>query len=145
MTKFKLFIEFYGICAFDDATDRVLKGHFFSSPELTIEMCLSACREQEFRYSGLQWGIECYCGNEPVNGFELAWPNKCSDKCAGNFNQVCGGSFAITVYSTPRINLDGLCIFDYPSPLGVLDRLSISDPKKTTANQCKNFCKGLLL
>jgi len=40
---------------------------------MTVEMCLSTCRDKEFRYSGIQWQIECYCGNEPVKGFEWAW------------------------------------------------------------------------
>ena len=111
---------------------------------MTIEMCLSTCREKGFRYSGLQWRIECYCGNEPLNGFEFAWLNKCSHRCGGNSNQVCGGSYVMSVYSTPQINPDGLCIFDYPSPRGVLDGFSITDKTKTTVGQCRNICKGLL-
>ena len=77
------------MCVFDDLHDRVLDGFTFSDPKMTVQMCLSTCREQGFSYSGLEWQIECYCGNEPANGFEWAWPNKCDDRCAGNLNQVC--------------------------------------------------------
>ena len=137
-----IFVGFYGTCVFDDAKDRVLKEYFFSSKDMTIDMCLSACRSKGFRYSGLQWSIECYCGEEPVNGFEFAWLGKCSHRCAGNSNQICGGSYAMSVYSTPQFHLDGLCIFDYPSPRGVLGGLSITDKKNTTFYQCKDICKG---
>ena len=90
----------YGDCVFDNPNNRVLKGHFFTSGEMTVEMCLTTCREKGFRYSGLQWKIECYCGNEPANGFEWAWLNKCDQKCAGDSNQICGGSNALSVFST---------------------------------------------
>ena len=70
---------------------------------MTVELCLATCREKGFAYSGLQWQIECYCGDEPANGFEWAWMNKCNRKCAGNSNQICGGSNAMSVYSTEGV------------------------------------------
>ena len=90
----------YGACVFDDPNDRVLKGHFFTSQELTIEMCLGVCRDKGFRYSGLQREIECHCGNEPFHRFQWASFGECNNKCAGNVNQVCGGSHAMSVYTT---------------------------------------------
>ena len=94
------FIELYGVCVFDDPNDRVLTGYHFSDPEMTVEMCLSTCRDNGFPYSGLQWQIECYCGDEPANGFQWAWPDKCEDRCAGNPFQICGGSDALSVYTS---------------------------------------------
>ena len=67
---------------------------------MTVEMCLSTCGGKGFDYSGLQWQIECHCGNEPAQGFQWAWFDKCNNKCAGNSNQVCGGSHAMSVYTT---------------------------------------------
>ena len=96
----KIYIELYGDCVFDDPNNRFLKGYFFTSPEMTVEMCLATCREKGFRYSGLQWNIECYCGDEPNHGFEWAWLDKCDTKCAGDSNQICGGTGAMSVYST---------------------------------------------
>ena len=90
----------YGVCVFDDPNDRVLKEYFFTSSELTIEMCIGVCRDKGFRYSGLQRENECYCGNEPLHGFQWAWFGECNEKCAGNSNQVCGGSQTMSVYTT---------------------------------------------
>ena len=87
------------MCVFDDANDRVLKGHYFSRLDMTIEMCLTTCREKGFRYSGLEWQIECYCGDEPVQGFKWTWLNKCNERCPGNSNQICGGSNVMSVYT----------------------------------------------
>ena len=93
------FLELYGDCVVDDVKNRVLKGHILSSVEMTVEMCISTCREKGFDYAGLQWSIECYCGNEPDQGFEWAWLDKCDNNCAGDSRQVCGGSSAMSVYS----------------------------------------------
>ena len=98
--KLTLSIDFYGVCVFDDPNDRVLDGHYFSSQEMTIEMCLATCRQKGFLFSGLEWQIECYCGNQPTKGFKWAWSNKCNERCSGNSNQVCGGSHALSVYTS---------------------------------------------
>ena len=66
---------------------------------MTVEMCLSACRQQGLKYAGLEWQIECHCGEKPKQGFEWAWSDKCDDKCAGDSNQICGGSLAMSVYT----------------------------------------------
>ena len=66
---------------------------------MTIEMCLTTCRDKGFQFSGLEWQIECYCGDEPVGGFEMAWLSKCNERCAGNSNQICGGLHALSVYT----------------------------------------------
>ena len=107
-------------------------------------MCLHTCREKEFRFSGIQRQTECYCGNEPVDGFTLAWWDKCDRRCAGNSNQICGGSNAMTVYSTPGLYLDGLCIYDYPAPKCVLCERSKTGLNHLTLKECRNICKGLL-
>ena len=139
-----IFEEFYGVCVFDHADDHVLNGHYFSSNVMTVEMCLSTCRKKGFRFSGVQWQIECYCGNEPAEGFKLAWFDKCDERCAGNSNQICGGSNALSVYSTPGLYLNGLCIYDYPSPNRVLSDLSKTGLKNLTFGVCKDICKGIL-
>ena len=109
---------------------------------MTIGMCLSTCRDLGYRFSGLQWQIECYCGNNPVKGFQWAWPDKCNEKCAGNSNQICGGSNAMSLYSTPNKNLNGLCVYNFPSPNNVLNEISISNPKNMTIENCRRTCQG---
>ena len=111
---------------------------------MTVELCLRVCGQKGYQYAGLQWQIECFCGNEPAYGFIWAWLDKCSDRCAGNANQICGGSHAMSVYSTLPFNLNGLCIYDYPSPRRVLDDLSITGQKNVTVESCKTICKGVL-
>ena len=109
---------------------------------MTVEMCISTCRKKGYSYSGLQWEVECYCGNEPKNGFEWAWPGKCDARCAGNARQICGGSYAMSVYSNPRTHIYDLCIYDFPSPYRVLDDFSITNIKNMTVQSCQRICQG---
>lgn len=135
-------LDLLGVCVFDNKNDRVLSGHYFASEKMTVELCLSTCRQKGFRYSGLQWQIECFCGNEP-NQFVWAWPNKCNDRCAGNSYQICGGSSSLSVYSTPRTNFDGLCIYNYPSPRQILNDKRIAGYNNMTIDYCRTICEGI--
>ena len=109
---------------------------------MTVEMCLSTCRSKGYIYSGLQWQIECYCGNEPTKPFEWAWPDKCSYRCAGNSNQICGGSTAMSLYSN-SMKIDGTCIYDFPLPYRVLSGYSSTGHKNMTKENCKEICEGM--
>ena len=88
-------IDLYGVCVFDDSNDRVLTGYSFTDSKMTVQMCLSTCHNRGFFYAGLQWQIECHCGNMPTGKFEWAWSDKCDDRCAGNSNQVCHITYAL--------------------------------------------------
>ena len=89
------YLEYFGVCTTDDKNDRILSEYFEENENMTIEMCLSICRERGYPFSGLEWSCECHCGYEPEDGFEWAWSSKCDDRCSGDSNQVCGGSSAL--------------------------------------------------
>ena len=72
--------------------------------EMTVEFCIATCTEKGFDFAGLEWGIECHCGNEPSVGFDLAWFGKCDESCAGDKKQICGGSGAMSVFLTEGVH-----------------------------------------
>ena len=108
---------------------------------MTIQKCLHICRRKGFQFSGLQWQIECYCGNLPTDGFEWAWPEKCDERCAGDSNQMCGGSMAMNLYNTPRNILCGLCVYDDPEKR-VFGGPSIIGQNDMTIEKCNHFCSN---
>ena len=132
----------YGVCSFDDKQDRILSEYFEASDDMTIEKCLSICRSKGYPYSGLEWSCECHCGHGPENGFEWAWSSKCDDRCAGDSNQVCGGSNAMSLWTTPPKNPSGLCINDYPENQRVLNDFSITGLQNMTIEYCCSICEG---
>ena len=126
---------------FDDGNDRVLDGYHEASMDMTVQKCLKICKTRGFEFSGLQWQIECYCGNVQSNQFKFAWPERCDDRCAGDSNQICGGSMALSLYNTPDEDPKGLCVFDHPVRR-VLDGKSVTGLKDLTMEKCSDFCSN---
>ena len=108
---------------------------------MTIEMCLSTCREKEFPFAGLELRTDCYCGNEPAQGFKWARLDKCDQRCAGNSKQICGGSQAMSLYSTPKIE-NGLCVYEFPSSKRVQSDSSVTGRSNMNSHKCKKICQG---
>ena len=109
--------------------------------DMTVQKCLKICRKRGFQFSGLQWQIECYCGNVPSKEFQWAWPERCDDRCAGDSNQICGGSMAMSLYNTPERDPKGLCVYDHPEKR-VLDGKSATGLNDLTIEKCSNFCSS---
>ena len=56
--------------------------------------------------------------------------------------QICGGSHAMSVYSTP-VKIDGECVYDFPAPYRVLADRSLSGHSNMTIEYCADFCSGM--
>ncbi|KAB5558603.1 WSC domain-containing protein [Coniochaeta sp. 2T2.1] len=81
---------------------------------MTVEGCMAECKGNGFRYAGLEYYGECYCGNS-VNGPSVD-ESKCNYPCTGNKSEVCGGSNIISVYQDTTFNpIDETIISDYVS------------------------------
>lgn len=49
-----------------------------------------------YKYAGLEYGAECYCGNQlPVN---IAKQEECNNECKGEKGTICGGINRLSVY-----------------------------------------------
>ena len=137
----KDYLAFFGVCVIDDKRKRLLQGHFEANSLMTIQMCLAICRSRDFKYAGLEWQIECYCGNELQSLLKRSWPEKCNDHCAGDFNQVCGGSQALSLWTVPLKSLDGICVFN--SPINeVLGQYQEKGHQNLTIAKCRSICQG---
>ncbi|KAG4437093.1 hypothetical protein IFR05_007427 [Cadophora sp. M221] len=67
---------------------------------LTVASCINACSNAGFVLSGVEFGGECYCGNQfsyqskpASNGFK-----GCNVPCNGNATELCGGGDYLDVY-----------------------------------------------
>ena len=83
---------------FEDYPKRVLNGfEKLFDKEMTREKCNKLC--QGFAYAGVQYSEDCFCGNKRPT--ETA--TNCNMKCAGDQNQICGGVWAMNVFSTSTV------------------------------------------
>ena len=93
------FLELTGEC-FKDVPQRYLNGASHTAEYgMTVEKCKELCLDGGFAYAGVQYARQCFCGDtaptEPATN--------CNMKCHGNKDQICGGSWAMNVYSTSTL------------------------------------------
>jgi len=61
----------------------------------TIESCVALCANKGLKYAGAQFGGQCFCGNQYG---KYGQSNACDAKCSGNPNEICGGTYANSIY-----------------------------------------------
>lgn len=64
---------------------------------MTVAQCASYCHDRNFRIAGVEFGIECFCGQELLNP-EFARRGGCDKACGGDSTLACGGEGRIQVY-----------------------------------------------
>ena len=85
-----------GTC-YEDNASRLLPVYIGEFPNNEKSVCIVACKG--YRYAGVQYARECFCGNDKPNRALLrVGPNECSMICPGNTEQICGGTFRMNVY-----------------------------------------------
>jgi hypothetical protein len=65
---------------------------------MTIEKCIQYCYIKSFRYAGVQFGYQCFCGNNEARKFGIMPETDCNQACDGNFYQICGASNRNSIY-----------------------------------------------
>ena len=66
----------------------------------TIKSCKKACFKKGYKYAGLQYSKECYCGNN-VPKKVASQQSECNMDCSGDKSQMCGGGNRMNVYKNP--------------------------------------------
>lgn len=52
-------------CLLDPNTNgRSLQGAMFTDPGMTEEKCVKYCLGHEYRYAGMEYADQCFCGSE---------------------------------------------------------------------------------
>ena len=66
-------------------------------------MCLiRRCKEADegYAFAGVQWGRECFCGNEAPPEETIVDQGECDWPCSGDQDLVCGALWRMNVYET---------------------------------------------
>ncbi|EWC43779.1 hypothetical protein DRE_07344 [Drechslerella stenobrocha 248] len=99
------FTDFVSLGCYNDPNGKTLRFNpQVNGPDMTIEKCWSACKNNGFRYAGLEYYTRCVCGSYIA---DTQWTETgiagqgCSYACAGNKAQICGGKNVISVYVDP--------------------------------------------
>ncbi|KAK4032780.1 WSC domain-containing protein [Parachaetomium inaequale] len=82
---------------FTDGTSRALSGDSKADDAMTVDMCASYC--SSYQYFGVEYGRECYCGNDRHVSSVAAPDADCSFPCAGDATEMCGAGVRLDVYT----------------------------------------------
>lgn len=84
------------LSCYTDSPTRTLNSKSFADNAMTVEMCGSYCAG--YKYFGVEYSRECYCGNSLAAGSSTAPEGDCSFFCSGNSKEFCGGGFRLSLY-----------------------------------------------
>ncbi|KAH8789407.1 WSC domain-containing protein [Hyaloscypha sp. PMI_1271] len=88
-------------CWAEPSNVRALTTVFYASDSMTLEYCAGYCAGV-YKYWGVEYGRECYCGNTLSPGSLGAPAPECNSPCAANSSETCGGSSRLSLYSATR-------------------------------------------
>lgn len=94
------------IGCFRDAGSRDLPTRVAHGKGITVYRCFSLCKGRKFRFSGVQHGTECWCGNH-YGRYGRRDKRECRTQCSGDKTRYCGGAWRNDIFATgiePRVS-----------------------------------------
>ncbi|XP_046857607.1 uncharacterized protein LOC124451009 [Xenia sp. Carnegie-2017] len=89
--------EAYQGCFKDQKPNRDMKKHF-AKFEMTPEWCVHTCKEDGYRFAGVQYSYLCFCGNK-FGKYGRVSDTECRSRCYGDKNRFCGSFWHNSIYS----------------------------------------------
>jgi WSC domain len=82
--------------------------------DLTPAKCMTACASNGYKFAGVEYSSECYCGNEIDNlqGFASDGEAQCNMPCSGDSSLKCGGPARVNIYTDPTAWSSSGCYTD---------------------------------
>ncbi|XP_050723662.1 xylosyltransferase oxt-like [Eriocheir sinensis] len=87
-------------CFMDSRENRILRGHAGQLRRNTPNLCCDICFQRGYMYAGVEYGKECFCGNEDLPLQMKASDNMCGMACSGDAKFKCGDYLYISIYQT---------------------------------------------
>ncbi len=71
--------------------------------ENTQATCVTTCVAMGYNVAGVEYGVQCFCGDYLYNGAVQAPAGDCNARCPGNNPEACGGGNRINVFSSVEL------------------------------------------
>ena len=89
-----------GECIKDSRFNRVLRNEFVRNyHDMSVTFCRNFCDQYQRKYSGVEFGSECWCGDKPFYIAKVK-RDECNYECPGKSNQQCGAANRMNIYLT---------------------------------------------
>lgn len=108
-------------CFQDEKKQRLLSGHLFKQANNTPERCTNLCLQSGYPLAGLQYGMECFCGDTYPSAKLILSQADCDIPCSGDESIRCGGYYKMDIYHTglsklPRPQPDSMTVLNSTEP-----------------------------
>ncbi|KAG5915648.1 hypothetical protein E4U42_007958 [Claviceps africana] len=80
---------------------RALSQGFTVSDKMSNEACAVFCKN--YKYFGIEYGSECYCGSYLAGSSKKAPLEECNMACSGDGYEYCGASSRLELYENPNV------------------------------------------
>ena len=114
---------------------RDLSGLFSHGPRGSVTSCKMYCRD--YFYFGLQFGNECYCGNE-FGSHGRAPEEECNKPCLKDSRQMCGGTLRNSVYRVKNYRANFVGCFETPADIQPLPATSVVPGIDACGRECSD-------
>ncbi|KIY03560.1 uncharacterized protein Z520_00251 [Fonsecaea multimorphosa CBS 102226] len=146
------FPAIYVGCAAELPNGRLLSVASTTSSTMTISSCISFCSAQNLPIAGVEYSRECYCGYN-LSPSTAVNATGCSMACAGNAQQMCGGSSRLSIYNNTALSPPGAkasignytyqgCFTDPSSLQRTLQGYSTTNATSMTQEFCISTCQS---
>ncbi|KAL8662353.1 MAG: hypothetical protein Q9202_004811 [Teloschistes flavicans] len=86
-------------CYTEATQGRALTGTAYYNDQMTVEKCAAACGA--YTWFGVEYGRECYCGNNLNAGSFSTAISECNFACPGDSMETCGAGNRLNMYQRP--------------------------------------------
>lgn len=139
-------VSWNGNCVRDSSNPRLLPflpGNEKQFPSLTPAKCIKACNDQNYNFAGVQYGNECWCGDDAPPEDKIVDTEECNQSCEGDSAKKCGGFWRMNVYRIGNpCQLDDTYLKGIPIEGGEVEDIpSWSECNKLCVNhpECESF------
>ncbi|XP_076084967.1 uncharacterized protein LOC143055698 isoform X1 [Mytilus galloprovincialis] len=108
VTVLQVVVESGYIGCYQDDSTRILPKAVLKDKGMTVQKCQQFCGKKGFKFAGVEYGYECFCGNV-LRKCRKRKECDCKTPCSGNKRQTCGGPWRISIYTGKPSNCKGKC------------------------------------
>jgi hypothetical protein len=144
-------------CWSDDPQTRALHDDGGGSDGQTVEDCIATCEDGGFALAGVEFGLQCFCGNAVLyNHLQIA-DSDCTLGCAGDPHELCGDLGAMNLYQfantpftfgqavIPQTYLDWTylaCTQEDPTGRALPTSIDFASLEDVTVEKCLDACSA---
>ena len=89
-----------GLCV-EQPNNKRLPIHAYSDTERnTPKLCTEVCSLKGYKFAGVKWGKECWCGNDEPPRTSYTSSGQCNKPCTGDKTLMCGAGDTLNLYKT---------------------------------------------